>query len=249
MRIKFIGCRVMCREIAYLTYNSKTIVDADFLKQGLHDTPEKLNAMLQREIDKTDEEASEVGTRLYKNKYDAVALGYGLCSNALVGLRSRRQVLVVPRVHDCVSLLLGSRETYRKYFDAYDGGIYWYSCGWLEHSEMPSRERLDRTRERYIERFGEKNAETLIEMETSWMKKYRLCAYISWPALDNPEHREYSRECAKYLGWEFEELTGSEELLRDMVEGRWDEKYFLVVPPGSVITRCYDEDIVGFESE
>jgi hypothetical protein len=249
MRIKFIGCRVLCREIAYLTYDSETVVDADFLRQGLHDTPEKLKALIQGEIDKTDKEASEYTTASYKNSYDAVALGYGLCSNALVGLCSRGQTLVVPKVHDCISLLLGSRETYQKYFDENDGGVYWYSCGWLEHSEMPSRERIKHKRELYLKRFDEEDVDALIEMEMSWMEKYRLCAYISWPALDNPAHRTYSRECAEYLGWNFEELTGSDKFLRDMVEGRWDEEHFLVVPPGSVITRRLDEHIIGFESE
>jgi hypothetical protein len=248
MRLKFIGCRVFCREVAYLTYNSKTVVDADFLRQGLHDTPEKLNTMLQSEIDKTNAEASG-GSMLYNNAYDAIVLGYGLCSNAIIGLRSGAQTLVVPKVHDCVSLLLGSRETYKEYFDANNGGVYWYSCGWLEHSLMPSRERVEFSRERYIERYGEEDAEALLEMELDWMKKYKLCAYINWPELDNPEHRAYSRECAKYLGWDFKEFTGSDKLLRDMLEGRWDEKYFLVVPPGNVVKPCWDENIIGFEKE
>ena len=61
-------------------------------------------------------------------KYDAILIGYALCSNGVVGLTSRRIPLVIPRGHDCITLLLGSKELYRDYFDSHRG-IYWYSSG------------------------------------------------------------------------------------------------------------------------
>jgi len=38
---------------------------------------------------------------------------------------------VVPRAHDCITLLLGSKERYAKLFGERPG-TYWYSAGWLE---------------------------------------------------------------------------------------------------------------------
>ncbi|MDR1531323.1 MAG: DUF1638 domain-containing protein [Clostridiales bacterium] len=243
MRIKFIGCRVLSREIAYISYNSAHIIEADFLRQGLHNVPEKLNLMLQQEIDKINNNSECIGGEL-PHVYDAVALGYGLCSNALVGLKSGGQTLVVPRVHDCASLLLGSREAYQEFFDANSGGVYWYSNGWIENTLMPSKERAELARIGYTERFGEENADYLMEMEQSWLTKYKVCAYIGWDTLENGKHRNYTKMCADSLSWEFKELPGTDKLLRELIEGPWNEKYFLVVPPNSVIERKFDEDII-----
>jgi hypothetical protein len=41
--------------------------------------------------------------------------------------------MVVPRAHDCIALLLGSREKYAVYFDAHPGTFY-QSPGWVERA-------------------------------------------------------------------------------------------------------------------
>jgi hypothetical protein len=82
----------------------------------------------------------------------------------VVGLTSRRLPLVIPRGHDCVTLLIGSKERYREYFDTHRG-IYWYSSGWIERTLQPGRERYELTRRHYMETYGEDNAEFLMEME------------------------------------------------------------------------------------
>ena len=41
--------------------------------------------------------------------YDAILLGYGLCGNGLAGVTARHTRLVLPRAHDCIGILMGSR--------------------------------------------------------------------------------------------------------------------------------------------
>ena len=67
-----------------------------YLPQGLHRTPGKMPAAIQEVLD-------AVGPAV-----ESVLLGYGLCSNGIVGVVSRAAPLVMPRVHDCIALLLGS---------------------------------------------------------------------------------------------------------------------------------------------
>jgi len=77
------------------------VVDARFLSKGLHDRGARvMRAGLQAAIDEAEADAE---------KYDALALGYGLCGNGLAGLEARSVPLVLPRAHDCITLLMGSR--------------------------------------------------------------------------------------------------------------------------------------------
>ena len=74
-------------------------VDIEFLPKGLHDIGQAgMSARL-----------SEVLAAVDETKYEAVLLGYGLCSNGLVGLTARSIPLVVPRAHDCITLFLGEQ--------------------------------------------------------------------------------------------------------------------------------------------
>jgi hypothetical protein len=135
MRLQFIVCRVMRREAYFCAARSPNEVDVVLLEQGLHDEPEKLRAEIQAALQRTKD--------LQGRPYDASLLGYGLCSNGIAGL-SAKIPIVVPRGHDCITLLLGSREKYREYFNSHRG-VYWYSSGWIETDKMPGRERYERT--------------------------------------------------------------------------------------------------------
>jgi len=68
-----------------------------------------------------------------------VVLGYGLCGNGLHGLKAGRHTLLAPRADDCIALLLGSYQAYRREFDA-EPATYWLSKGWLESGSNPLQE-------------------------------------------------------------------------------------------------------------
>ena len=83
-RFLLIACRVLWRELNYYAAQSPHDFEFVYLKQGLHDTPELLRKSVQEEIDRAGD------------RFDAILLGYGLCSNGIVGLRSEAAPLVVP---------------------------------------------------------------------------------------------------------------------------------------------------------
>lgn len=234
-RYKFIGCKVLMRELYQLAYSSNNIVDTVWKKQALHNTPDILRREVQAAIDAVEAE---------EEKYDAILLGYCLCSNGIVGLKSSKTPLVIPRGHDCITMLLGSKEKYQTLFDSYGGGIYWYSPGWIEHSVMPGRERYDIAYKEYAEKYGEDNAQYLMDMEQGWMKEYKCALYVDWPEAHRPDYAGFTSSCAEFLKWEFRAETGDSSLLRDMLNGNWDEGKFLVVPPGETVQPSFDEKII-----
>ncbi|MHC4584011.1 MAG: DUF1638 domain-containing protein [Planctomycetota bacterium] len=225
MRLQFITCKVLQREAYYCAARSKNVVDVVLMEQGLHNEPDRLRT----EVLKALENTCDVQGR----PYDASLLGYGLCSNGIVGL-SAEIPIVVPRGHDCITLLLGSKDKYQEYFDSHRG-VYWYSPGWIESDEQPSKERYERLLKEYKEKYGDDNAQYLMEVEQSWMKEYSWATFIDWGLTDSSEYKNYTKRCAEYLHWNYDELKGSSALMQKLIDGDWRESEFLVVKPGQKI--------------
>jgi hypothetical protein len=232
MRFKFILCKVLQKEAYFCAARSSNIVDIVLMAQGLHEEPDKLRIGVQKELNCT--------TDVQGRTYDAVLLGYGLCSNGIVGLSSEIPI-IVPRGHDCVTLLLGSKEKYREYFDSHRG-IYWYSPGWIDHNEQPSQERYEETLEIYREKYGDDNAEYLMDMEQGWFKEYSWATFVDWDLPGSEDYKNYTKRCAEYLGWDFDELKGDSSLMQRFVDGKWDDGEFLTVPPNKTIASDLTND-------
>jgi len=235
MKLKILVCKVLFRETYLLAATSPHTCDVRLLPQALHSEPEKLRRTLQVAIDEAEEE----------DNYDAILLGYGLCCNGIAGLQAHHTPLIVPRAHDCITLLLGSQETYLRWFAR--GGIYWYSTGWIEQAVRIGRETYDGVYEKYVEKYGEDNAKFLMDMERSWMKDYHEAIYVHWPQFANlkDDNVRFTQDIAEYNGWEYTLAEGSDAVMRDFMHGNWDNKDFLTVPPGMVIIPTYREDIIA----
>ena len=155
LRLQFIVCKVMQREAYFCAARSRNVVDIVLVPQGLHNEPDKLRSEIQAALDRTVDSQGRA--------YDTSLLGYGLCSNGIVGLSAKIPV-VVPRGHDCITLLLGSKDKYKQYFDTHRG-IYWYSPGWIEGGNMPGKQRYENTLKEYEQKYGKDNAEYLMQTE------------------------------------------------------------------------------------
>lgn len=246
LRLKVIACDVLNREISFLASQSECFIDVTFLHQGLHCTPEKLKIILQNEINIANN-GFPYNHYGYRPDYDYIIMGYGLCSNGVVGISSSKIPLVIPKGHDCITILLGSRDRYKDYFDA-NPGSYWYSGGWIDRGNQPSEERYMGTYKEYLEKYGEENAEYLMDMEQHWMKDYKNAAFINWNCLGNSKYyRNYTLKSAKYLNWRFDELEGDSTLLKKILNGIFDEKEVLIVPKGKKVVQSFNDEVIKVE--
>ncbi len=226
-----IACHVLWRELCFFATRSPNVFDFRFLKQGLHDTPELLRTELQRVIDEED------------GKHDALLIGYGLCSNGIQGIVARNTPLVCIRAHDCITVLLGSKERYREYFDSHPG-TFWYSPGWIEDCPMPGKDRYEAALKTYCDLYGEESAKYLMESTETWIKNYGQACYVDLGVGGSDKYRQYTRQCADWLGWRYDELGGDPSLVERLLSGDWDAETFLVVNPGEEITASFDEGIL-----
>ncbi|MBN2455314.1 MAG: DUF1638 domain-containing protein [Sedimentisphaerales bacterium] len=226
-RFQFIVCKAIQREAYFCAAQSKSIIDIVFMEQGLHDEPDKLRSSVQQALEHTHD--------IKGRAYDATLLGYGLCSNGVVGLSAKIPV-VITRGHDCITLLLGSKEKYKEYFDNHRG-VYWYSPGWIEQGNMPGKQRYQRTLRNYQQKYGQDNAKYLMEIEQSWIKQYNWATYVDWELVDSYKYKKFTKKCAEFLGWKYDELKGDSSLMQRLVDGLWNEQEFLVVEPGDKIAE------------
>lgn len=243
LKLKVIACDVLNREISYLASQSKHYVDITFLNQGLHNTPDKLREMVQAEVDKAN---CEFPYNYYNTcpKYNFIILGYGLCSNGIVGITSKSIPMIIPRAHDCITLLMGSKEKYKRNFEKYPG-TYWFSNGWIERGWQPSELKYEAILKEYKQRYGEDNAEYLMEMEQNWMKEYKNAGFISWSCFQNNQYyREYTKNSANYFKWDFIEIEGNSSLMENIINGEFYNNEVLIVPPMGVVDVSYDDEII-----
>jgi hypothetical protein len=238
-RYMTIGCAVLARECYYCAAISKNIIDLRILEQGLHDVGEdKMSSSLQREIDTIDPE-----------KYEAILLAYGLCNHGIRNLHAKIP-LVVPRAHDCITLLMGSKETYMTYFHD-NPGCFFRSVGWAErvdddlsNPESTTRQMGMGTYEEYVEQYGEENAKYLMETLGDHLRNYSKLTYIDTNLPLDKKYQKEAMDVAQEKAWTFSEVKGSTRLILDLMNGAWDNSDFLVVEPGKTIQTSYDDDII-----
>jgi hypothetical protein len=245
MRLRLIACEIARREIAEVLPSSPHEVTVEYLEQGYHNDVAVGNPAIQVQID-----------ALAPDACDAILLGYGLCNNMLAGIQARHAPMVVPRSHDCITWFLGSKERYRDYFDA-NPGTYYYTAGWLDHSSHASRQSratnvslpgMPGTWEELVEKYGEDNAEYLLESLGGWRTNYTHGTLIRQGLGCDDESRERVHEICDSNEWEYKDVEGDLNLLRRWVCGDWDDDAFLTVEPGMSIVPSYGDDIVQIES-
>jgi hypothetical protein len=241
MRLKCIGCEVLARPLYLSAAYSPHTVDIEMLRYGLHQQSNDLRSRLQAAID----DAEGKG-------YEAVLLAYGLCGKSTDGLHARSIPLVLPRAHDCITIFLGSRQRYLQEFEQ-TPGTYWYVQDYIERDDgsgaslaigANTAENAEDVYASYVEKYGQDNADYLMEVMGAWQSHYNRAALIDLGVGDSSKVEQRAQADAGRRGWTFEKLRGDIGLVQRLVNGDWD-KDFLIVKPGQSIKMTYDEEIIG----
>jgi len=242
MRLKLISCEVLFREMCDSCAHSAHQVDLEFLPKGLHDLGGKpMAAKIQETVD-----------RIPEGVYDAILLGYGLCGNGLDGLTARHTRLVLPRAHDCIALLMGSRERYQQYFDG-NPGTFYRSTGWLERGKGLQQLThqtlgLDEPLEALIRKYGEDNGRYLYGEMTRYRSQYAKLTFIETGLEAGGKFLAEAAAEAKENGWSFERLRGDLAWLRRLVDGEWPPAGFVIAEPGQRLAASYDALVVKVQA-
>lgn len=241
MRLKAIACEVLAREVYACAAETAVIVDVALLTQGLHDLgPARMRQRLQEEIDATS-----------PSRYDAIALAYALCSNGVEGLRAGPIPIAIPRAHDCITLLLGSRRRYAEEFERCPG-TYWMSVGWHERDKenlgppepgIAHTLGMDKTFEEYVAMYGEENARYIVQELRGGLRHYERLVFIENGLGGEAAALEEARRRAEREGWRFETTKGDLRLIRKLLARQWDED-FLVLQPAQVLRASHDDRIL-----
>jgi len=236
-------CEVMKDDFIKMSKNKKdNNMEYIFLEQQLHNTPDIMRKRLQEEIDKVDD------------NYGKIILGYGLCSNGVTGLVSEKHEIIIPKVDDCISLFLGSRQRYMEEFKK-DPATYYLCKGWIEYGGDPyrgylawtgqedkiPREWIDNNKAMYGRRYDEATSRMLA---TELMKNYNRIVLINNNDIEKI-HRKYAKDVVDFMSELlnreiiFTEIEGSSGFIEKISDGKWDKNDFIKVKSGEEILQKY----------
>jgi hypothetical protein len=242
--------------VYYCASQTPHVVDVEVFRLGLHNEPKNLRARLQQAIDENTVNNSTVNNKGNAG-YDAIVLAYALCGQATAGLVARDVPLIIPRAHDCITLFLGSRARYQQEFVDHPG-TYWYALDYMQRRDKsgtslalgsgPDNANTDNTNmqgiyQEYVEKYGEDNANYLMEIMGAWQSHYKRAAFIDVGVGDGSPVERMAQDEAERRGWAFDRVLGDLVLVRNLLFGDWNED-FLVIPPGQRIAMAYDDQIM-----
>jgi hypothetical protein len=241
MRLKLISCETLFREMCDACAHSPHQVDLEFLPKGLHNLGGRpMNVKIQEAVD-----------RVPAGVYEAILLGYALCGNGLDGLTARHTRLVLPRAHDCIALLMGSRARHQAYFEN-NPGTYYRSTGWLERGKdvpqlIQHTTGFDESLDALIGKYGEDNGRYLYDEMTRYRSAYQKLTFIETGLEAGGEFLAEAAAEARERGWTFEQMQGDLAWLQRLARGMWEESEFTVAEPGQSFRASYDARIVDVQ--
>ena len=147
MKEVFIICKMMEAEARAALASTGSAAEVIWMEKGLHARPDHLREAMQETIDRAEREFAP----------DRILLGYGFCGNALAGLRAHECELVLPRIDDCITLFIGSRERKAEL----EGGVgtMFQTSDWSDTDESVLSQKS-----RLYEDYDEDEAEELFQM-------------------------------------------------------------------------------------
>lgn len=214
MNSLLLACNTIREEICAAADHVQVDMPMIFLESGLHIFPEMLQQRLQEEINSVGPEVSHI------------LLGFGFCGNALVGLRSAKQTLVVPKVDDCITLLLGSIA---RRMEINRDGSYFLTRGWLDN-----RVTIWDEYQRCLRNYGEKKTRIIMQ---SMIGHYRRLVLLETGLPDGGDWRERADRMAAAFSLEIIKIAGTYTLIEKLLRGAWDGD-FIVIGPGAEIKLC-----------
>ena len=204
-----VACKTVEDELALAMERTGVEYPALWVESGLHNAPKKLRERIQELLDGVPADVTRV------------LLAFGTCGNSLEGVRAGSFEMVLPRVDDCISLLLGSVAVRRELMRAdpaiflTDGWMRGERTVWVEYTYL-------------VEKYGEEQAADLIEMMYG---HYDTLGLIDDGAYDVERLWEEAEPIERALGLTRKVYPGNVTYLEELLRGPWPADRFVVKSP------------------
>ena len=213
MNTLILACASLEKEVYLAMEHQGVSMRMEILSDNNHDVPNKLRNAIQEKLN----ELSGI---------ERVLLAFGTCGGAMVGLHTSDYELIIPRVDDCLSLLMGSMENRYGVLNGKFGVFLTES--WLNSDKSMEKE-LARIRSVYPGKRSEKIIQLMYQHFSS-LNVIDTGAYCIEKILPR------TRKLAEQLHLEHRVVPGTVAYLEKLLTGPWTEKEFIRIAPDSTIT-------------
>jgi hypothetical protein len=195
-----------------------------FLPYSLHSFPKEMSGRINEGLE---EVKAQGATR--------IRLGYGLCSNGVVGVESDSP-LVMPRCHDCIAMLLGSPKRYFEMFRRHPG-TYFLTEGWVRNNGDP----LSTVENKYIPRLGEKKAMRGMTLE---LANYKAFCFVDNGVGDRERVKARAMENCRAFKKEYIEVEATLDYFQALIDGPHGDDDFITLAGGERIMNDFFYNII-----
>lgn len=219
MKTVAIACRTIEDELNAVYNTLPAPFPIYWIESGLHNFPAQLKDRIQQEIDKI-------------SGVENILLLFGYCGKGIEGLVSAQARLVVPKVEDCISLLLGGNQKRRAL--SRETPAFYLTDGWLRYEKNIYWEY-----EYCLKKYGEEKS---LRIFRAMFEHYANLNYIDTGSYDLESVMSRMAEWAAKLNLKQGVVPGTLRLITKAFFEEWDDE-FLIVPSGVPLHMDYDEDV------
>ena len=207
-----IACNTLRTEIEHVMNQHGIERRVVWLESKLHNVPANLKSSLQQALDDV-------------RDADRVLLGFGNCGNVIQGLSSGDFEIIIPRLDDCISFVMGSQKRREAYSRA--NHAMYLTDGWMDTGHNLIEE-YETAREMY----GEEDADDVFGMMYA---HYETMAYLDTGLYDVGELMERTRFITDLIELEQKVEPATLAYVELLVCGPWDESLFVHVAPHDTV--------------
>jgi len=211
MTTEIVSCRTLEIELGHAMAACGVNYPTHYTDSELHNAPGKLKGVLQGILDGLE--------------CDRVLLVMGFCGGGVEGLETGDFELVIPRVDDCISLLMGFD---RKQLACDDKPTYFLTQGWLN-----SKDNIWIEYNYCLAKYGPDTSKQVFDL---MFGNYVRLGVLDCGCYDVNDILAQCEMIASALKLETEVVSGTTRYIRDLLTGPWGDDC-LIVPPHTRLTR------------
>ena len=218
MKTIIVACKTLQEEIELANVRTGMNCEVKLIESGLHERPKKLSETVQELLNSL--------------QADRVLLCLGQCGNAIVGIRTSDFEMILPKVDDCLSLLIGSSKEKSRL--SMKDKAFFLTMGWLS-GENTVMSQYEHSKKKY----GEETARSILKM---MYEHYETIGLIDTGTEPMNELYEQTENIAGLLNLSIKIYPGTLSYIEQLLTGPWPKDRFIIKKPFETVSA---EDFFG----